>query len=76
MCYAIYSGHEARLFPPAPSDVSHETGVGKRQLLRVRRRLILVSSVIQQMRREIEAQLVVSMLLLDTAAISRRAVNH
>jgi hypothetical protein len=82
MCWAIYSGHETRVFPTGRSIFQVKSAWG-----RVGRRLRgahcgrvspLISSVIRVMRREIEAQLIVSMLVLDTAAdaIVRRAVNH
>jgi hypothetical protein len=80
MCWAIYSGRETRVFPTGALNISGEirlrSGRAKARWCALRAQFI--SSVIRVMRREIEAQLVGSMLLLDTAAdaIVRRAVNH
>jgi hypothetical protein len=80
MCQVIYSGHEARVFPTGAPDVSGEIrlGSGRPKAPRCALRAQFISSVIRVLRREIEAQLIVSMLLLDTAAdaIVRHAVNH
>jgi hypothetical protein len=71
LCYAIYAGHATRLFPFGPPifQVKPASAVpADRCGVRGGRGPRSISLVIRVRRREIEAQLIGSMLVLDTAA--------